>query len=162
MALILIIILIVIATIAITLAKNNKTGKFKYNPEEEWPFERKKILTNPEQALYLKLCEALPNHYIFSQVQLSQLIQVKKGNDYKAWFNRINRMSADFVITDKNFNTIEVIELDDKSHEKPDRIEADKKKDKALASAGIKTIRWKVNAAPTVDEIKMALNQVEK
>jgi very-short-patch-repair endonuclease len=154
------IIILIIAIIIAASAKNKKAGKFKYNPNETWPFEKKKILTATEQKLYFTLCEALPNHCIFSQVQLSQLIQVKKGNDYKAWFNRINRMSADFVITDKTFNTVAVIELDDKSHEKPERIEADKKKDKALASAGIETIRWKVNEVPTADDIKKAFQSL--
>lgn len=152
--LIIIVILIFVLAIVVKSIANDKAKKFKYNPEEDWPFERKKILTNPEQALYFKLCEALPEHCIFSQVQLSQLVQVKKGHDFKAWFNRINRMSADFVVTDKNMHTIAVIELDDKTHEKPDRIEADKKKDKALASAGIRTIRWKSGTTPTTEEIK--------
>ena len=134
--------------------KKGKGRNFKYNPNETWPFEKKKLMTTPEHVLYFRLIETLPELCIFSQVQISQLISVKKGHNFQQWFNRINRMSADFVVTDKAMNVIAVIELDDKTHNKPDRIEADKKKDKALTSAGIKAIRWKVAPMPTLDLIR--------
>lgn len=143
-------------------AKSSRRRGFKYNPNEEWPFEKKRLMTTPEHGLYFRLIESLPELCIFSQVQLSQLVTVKKGHDFKQWFNRINRMSADFVITDKAMEVIAVVELDDKTHNKPERIEADKKKDKALTSAGIRVIRWKVSPVPTVAQIKEAFNLSEK
>lgn len=142
--------------------KASGARRFKYNPNQEWPFEKKKLMTTPEHVLYFRLIESLPELYIFSQVQLSQLVTVKKGHDFKQWFNRISRMSADFVVTDKAMEIVAVIELDDRTHNKPDRIEADKKKDKALTSAGIKVIRWKVSSMPTVAQIKEAFNLSEK
>lgn len=144
------------------IANTGRKKKFKYDPSQEWPFEKKKLMTAPEQLLYSRLIESLPELCIFSQVQLSQLVSVKKGHDFKQWFNRISRMSADFVVTDKAMEIIAVIELDDRTHNKPDRIEADKKKDKALTSAGIKVIRWKVSPMPTVAQIKEAFNVSEK
>lgn len=142
--------------------KSRGRQKFKYNPSDDWPFEKEKLLTNPEKVLYFRLIEALPDYCVFAQVQLSQLMSVKKGHDFKQWFNRINRMSADFVVTNKAMDVIAVIELDDRTHDKPDRIEADKKKDKALTSAGIKVIRWKFSPMPTVAQIKEAFNLSEK
>lgn len=157
-------ILLLVIAIAVFggLAKGGQRRKFKYNPNETWPFEKKKLMTAPEQLFYSRLIESLPELCVFSQVQLSQLVSVKKGHDFKQWFNRISRMSADFVVTDKAMEIIAVIELDDRSHNKPERIEADKKKDKALTSAGIKVIRWKVSPMPTVAQIKEAFNVSEK
>lgn len=157
-------IVLFVAAIAVlsALAKKGRRRNFKYNPNETWPFEKKKLMTTPEHVLYFRLIESLPELCIFSQVQLSQLVTVKKGHDFKQWFNRISRMSADFVVTDKAMEIIAVIELDDRTHNKPDRIEADKKKDKALTSAGIKVIRWKVSPMPTVAQIKEAFNVSEK
>ncbi|WP_331345241.1 DUF2726 domain-containing protein [Cellvibrio sp. UBA7661] len=157
----LLLLLVLIATVG-GILKSNRRRIFKYSPKEEWPFEKKKLMTAPEQLLYSRLIESLPNLCIFSQVQLSQLVSVKKGHDFKQWFNRISRMSADFVVTDKAMEIIAVIELDDRTHNKPDRIEADKKKDKALTSAGIKVIRWKVSPMPTVAQIKEAFSLNEK
>lgn len=157
-----ILILIVVIAIFGCLAKAGQKRKFKYEPNGEWPFEKKKLMTASEQLLYSRLIESLPELCVFSQVQLSQLMSVKKGHDFKQWFNRISRMSADFLVTDKAMEIIAVIELGDRAHNKPDRIEADKKKDKALTSAGIKVIRWKVSPMLTVAQIKEDFNLSEK
>ena len=142
--------------------KSRGRQKFKYNPSDDWPFEKEKLLTNPEKVLYFRLIEALPDYCVFAQVQLSQLMSVKKGHDFKQWFNRINRMSADFVVTNKAMEIIAVIELDDRTHLRAGRVAADRKKDHALLSAGIEVIRCNVSEMPTVDKIKDFFNLSEK
>ncbi|EIK44686.1 hypothetical protein O59_002409 [Cellvibrio sp. BR] len=121
--------LFIIAIAVLSALTNKGRGRnFKYKPSETWPFEKKKLMTAPEQLLYFRLIESLPELCVFSQVQLSQLVSVRKGHDFKQWFNRISRMSADFVVTDHSMSVIAVIELDDRSHLKADRIAADHKK----------------------------------
>jgi hypothetical protein len=137
--------------ILIAKAKKNKHS-------EIWPFYAKKPLSRPEQILYFRLVEALPDHVILAQVQLSRILGVKKGNDYQAWLNRINRMSADFVICNKDSSVIAVIELDDASHLEKSRVEADSKKDKALSSAEIKLIRWQAKVIPDKSTIRLTLD----
>lgn len=132
---------------------------FKYEPTEQWPYIEKRLLTPVETKLFFRLKEALPEHHIFAQVQLSQLVEVRKGHDYQQWLNRISRMSADFVVADSRLKTIAVIELDDSSHKRPDRIEADQKKDKALETAGLRVIRWKTWKMPTTEGIRAEFNQ---
>lgn len=122
--------------------------------DEVWPFYAKKPLSQPEQVLYFRLVQALPEHIVLAQVQLSRLLGVKKGNNYQSWSNRINRMSADFVVCSKDSSIVAVIELDDATHQKEDRQAADTKKDKALASANIRIIRWQVKAIPDVNTIQ--------
>lgn len=127
------------------------------NVETDWPFYAKKPLTQPEQVLYFRLIEALPDHMVLAQVQLSRFLGVKKGHNYQTWSNRINRMSADFVVCQKDASIAAVIELDDSTHQKPNRQSADNKKDKALEAAEIKVIRWQVSSMPTITEIQAAL-----
>jgi hypothetical protein len=79
---------------------------FRYAPDEEWPFEKRRLITDTELVLFHRLREALPDHYIFTQVQLSQLVRIKQGHSFQMWFSRINRMSVDFVVTDKSLKTI--------------------------------------------------------
>lgn len=124
---------------------------------EVWPFYAKKPLSQPEQVLYFRLIEALPEHIILAQVQLSRLIGIKKGNNHQSWLNRINRMSADFVVCKKDSSIVAVIELDDASHQKSDRQAADAKKDKVLIAAEIKIIRWQVKTIPDILAIQAAL-----
>jgi very-short-patch-repair endonuclease len=125
--------------------------------EAEWPFYAKKPLSAPEQTLYFRLTEALPEHIVLAQVGLSRLLGVKKGNNFQAWNNRINRMSADFVVCAKDSTIVAVVELDDSSHEREDRKAADAKKNKALKAAGIRLVRWHVKRLPNGAAIRAEL-----
>lgn len=131
-------------------------------PDEPWPFYAKKPMTNAEQVLYFRLEEALPDHLILAQVQLSRFLGVAKGNNFHAWNNRINRMSADFVVCKKDGSVQVVIELDDHSHHNEERKNADTKKNKALAAANLPMIRWQVTDMPDIATIQKAVLQGAK
>ncbi|MFA5353652.1 MAG: DUF2726 domain-containing protein [Thermodesulfovibrionales bacterium] len=146
--------LIVVAVMAVLVVLKKRRGGVT---GEVWPFYAKKVLSQPEQVLYFRLLQALPNHIILSQVQLSRLLGVKKGNSYQAWYNRINRMSADFVVCNKDSSVVAVVELDDSTHQREDRQVADAKKNKALDSAGIPVIRWQAKALPDTGAIQAAI-----
>ena len=122
-----------------------------------WPLYPKKPLSNPEQVLYHRLVEALPDHIVLAQVQLSRFLGVKKGNNFRAWLNRINRMSADYVICTKDASVVAVIELDDATHDRPDRQSSDSKKEKAIGSAGLRLVRWNVKSIPDVSRIRVEI-----
>jgi very-short-patch-repair endonuclease len=148
-----VLLLVVVVAVVVFLAFLKAKGQGGIG-DQAWPFYAKKPLSQPEQVLYFRLVQALPEHIILAQVQLSRLLGVKKGNNYQAWFNRINRMSADFVVCNKDSSIVAVIELDDATHQKEDRQAADAKKDKALASANVRVIRWQAKAIPDVANIK--------
>ena len=89
-------------------------------------------------------------------IQLSRVLGVKKGFSFNEWNNRINRMSLDFLVCLKDSTVVAAVELDDKTHEKASRIEADAKKEKALSAAGITLVRWNVSALPDEAAIRQA------
>jgi len=124
----------------------------------EFPFYSTNLMSEYELKLYSKLKQAYPDRMIMSQVQLSQVVRAPKGKDSLYWFNRISRMSLDFVICDSNSTPLVVIELDDPTHEKASRIAADEKKDKVLASAGIPIFRMRVEKIPSAQQIISTLN----
>jgi len=148
-----VLLLVVVVAVVVFLAFLKAKGQGGIG-DQAWPFYAKKPFSQPEQVLYFRLVQALPEHIILAQVQLSRLLGVKKGNNYQAWFNRINRMSADFVVCNKDSSIVAVIELDDATHQKKDRQAADAKKDKALASANVRVIRWQARAIPDVANIQ--------
>lgn len=150
----LILLVFIAAIVGLFFFANNKRGEAL---EGEWPFYAKKPLTNPEQVLYLRLVEALPEHIVLAQVSLSRLLGVERGRNFQAWNNRINRMSADFVICNKDATVVAVIELDDSSHEYAHRKVADAKKDKALRAAGLRLVRWQARTIPDKAAIRAEL-----
>lgn len=117
-------------------------------------------MTAPEQILYFRLRDALPEHIVLAQVQLSRFLGVKKGERAQPWLNRINRLSVDFLILKKDASVVAAIELDDKSHERRDRRAADERKTRALMDAGVLLIRWNVASLPSATEIQADLASV--
>ncbi len=98
----------------------------------------------------------MPECIVLAQVQLSRVLGVKKGFSFNEWNNRINRMSLDFVVCLKDSTVVAAVELDDKTHEKTSRVEADAKKEKALSAAGVSLIRWQVSELPDEATIRQA------
>ena len=122
----------------------------------QWPFYAKRPLSQPEQVLYHRLVQALPDRIVLAQVQVSRVLGVKKGFNFYEWNNRIDRMSYDFVVCAMDSRVLAVIELDDKSHGSESRRRADAKKDRATSAARIRMIRWNVKALPDEDFIREA------
>lgn len=122
-----------------------------------WPFEPMPIMTDSEVLFFKKLQEALPEYHIFSQVQLSRIIEPTEEveADRNFWFNRICRQSIDYVLIDEDLQTtLLAIELDDWTHQSVQRQKQDEKKDKALASAGIPIIRFHAEKMPSVEQLR--------
>ena len=63
-------------------------------------------------------------------------------------------MSLDFVVCDEFGRVVAAIELDDSSHQRRSRQEADARKDRALASAGVRLIRWPCGGVPEIPEMR--------
>lgn len=129
-----------------------------------WPFMPRDFMTDAEVRFFHQLKQAVPEFLIFSQVGLSRLIECTDEEDEKFWFNRINRMSVDYVLVDPDAQHVLVaIELDDWSHDQDSRAKADLKKDKSLISAGIPIVRFHgeeyVSAAAIRQELLHAIEQ---
>lgn len=154
MKLLAVILLIIVLSLAVLvfLKKRGLIGR----SENVWPFYAKRLLSQAEQVLYHRLVDALPEHMVLAQVQVSRVLGVKKGFNFGEWNNRINRLSYDFVICAKDATVLAAIELDDKSHEQSSRSETDRKKERATEAAGIRLLRWHVKALPDNAAIQAA------
>lgn len=146
------VLLAVVAAVLVMLKRRASSG----SSDAPWPFYAKKPLTQPEQVLYHRLVAAMPECIVLAQVQLARVLGVKKGFNFNEWNNRINRMSVDFVVCLKDSTIVAAVELDDKTHEKASRVEADAKKEKALSAAGVALVRWQVSALPDENAIRQA------
>ena len=126
--------------------------------DRPWPLEpTPTLLTEPEQVLYRRLVEALPEYRVLTQVQLARVLRFKRGQRDRAVWNRIRQLSLDFLIARPDTSIIAAVELDDSSHLRSDRQDADARKGHALESAGVPLIRWRVGKMPDVASIKSAV-----
>lgn len=128
-----------------------------------WPFEPIPLMTDSEVLFFDKLQAALPEYTIFSQVQLSRIIEpsIEAGSDRNFWFNRICRQSVDYVLVASDMQTVLLaIELDDWTHESTARQKQDFKKEKALASAGMTIVRFHAERMPSSEVIRHEVLEV--
>jgi len=141
----------------IALARKGVFTKGRAVGSHHWPVFPKKVLTPVEQQLYHRLIRAFPDHVVLAQVAFSQLVGVKKGENFTAIWNRYNRLTADFVLCTKDFRTVAVLELDDRSHDNPSRMDADRRKAAICEAAGIPLHRLNVNPLPNETELRSLL-----
>jgi very-short-patch-repair endonuclease len=90
----------------------------------------------------------LPGHIVLAQVQLLQIINFRRGRWSQAIFNRISRLSLDFLILNPDTSIVAAVELDDATHTRDASRRADARKDHALKSAGVPLIRWNAKRLP--------------
>jgi len=128
-------------------------------PDEPWPVAARKLLTPREQSLYQDLVSLYPDHKLFVQVALSQLIDIdRKHPESESIRARYKQLAADFVLCRADLGVVAVIELDDRSHERRDRKDADARKSKALADAGLRLVRIPAGALPSEEKLRQIID----
>lgn len=141
-----IILIVIVAIFALTLGNTKQEKKTSTRN----PITGKRILTMNEQPTFMKLREALPEHIILAQVSFSAFMTAK-GYPTR---NLFNRKIADFVVLDKKFNIIAIVELDDSSHKGKE--DQDAERDALIAEAGHRVIRYK--RTPDFEQVKKDFN----
>ena len=128
--------------------------------------QTKKIFPYKAKQYFLSNAEASFHHFlkqltgenitIFPHAALRDLVTVT-GVDKKSYykfFNQIDRKQIDFLLVDsKTLKPMLVIELDDQSHQRKDRIKRDEFVEKVLESAGIPIVRIPVKQSYDAKEI---------
>ena len=129
--------------------------------EETLPYVKKEyLLTKAERAFFDALLPIVSSKcHLFSMVRLADLVYIRKGTEKRqSHFNRIQSKHIDFVLCCRtHVKPILAIELDDSSHQRPDRIKRDQFVDKALEDAGLPLLRIKVRAGYDPEELKQKI-----
>lgn len=133
---------------------------------DEVSFESRQTLYSPaEQAFYAALQQVIDHDFFIvnGKTRLADLIQVDKQLRDENWwvqFNRISRKHVDFVLLEKfTSRFIGVIELDDSSHQLPDRQERDRFVDSALEGASIPILHYPCKQDYILSDIEKALSE---
>lgn len=129
-------------------------GKKAY--EKYWYERKDSIMTRAESEFFkCLLAVAGTNYHIFPQVHLDAILNFKiKGQSWVGAMHHINQKSVDFVICDlANEKPLVAIELDDRSHEREDRIERDIIVEDILKNAKLPLLRFEYSKAYNLNEI---------
>lgn len=135
-----------------------------YSQPDSLPYRaRGKLVTKAELRFYRSLYKAVQDDFeIFAMVRIADLLRVEQGTkNYRKWLNKILAKHIDFVLCDPGSLEPKVcIELDDRSHERPERIERDKFVDLAFESAGLPLIRVEVKKSYPPRELRELIDGV--
>lgn len=157
---IVIILVIALAILKAVVERGEEREKPKYS------YTRKQFfLTRAEHECYDALIAAVGDKYhVFAQVHLPTILDNKvKGQDWRAALAHINRKSVDFVLCDKAYISPKLaIELDDKSHERPDRQERDREVERILSDAGVPLLRLENKGRFDPQELAQRINEHEQ
>lgn len=123
-------------------------------------YQAKPFLTDRERRFYRELSQGLSGTslQVMAQVRLVDVVQTAPGlnrADALSLFRRISRWHCDFVILDvRSFTVKAIVELDDRTHLRPERQRRDAIFNVVVAQAGIPLLRPRsVKAASEVAEV---------
>ena len=112
---------------------------------EIYPYHKTYLLTKNEWFFYknLKTIVDKYNLNIIAKIRFADLVEVNSGiYKFNKYFSKIKSKHIDFALVNPNNMEVKyLIELDDKSHDKPDRIQRDLFVDRVCEVAGYKLIR---------------------
>jgi hypothetical protein len=131
-----------------------------------YPYRKRKSLFSPAERSLLGVLdrEVAGRYRVFGKVRLADVLAVDSGvssGDRQAAHNSIRQKHVDFVLcTLSDLTIVAVIELDDKSHQRPDRQARDAFLAAACSAAGLKLIRFPVKSAYSASEVNEALGEL--
>jgi hypothetical protein len=113
-------------------------------------YRANKPLSEPEQVLYWRLREAMPECVVLSQVSLSRFLEPNNSGAMRALLNRIAQKSVDFLVCLPDFTVVAAVELDDSTHHGA----KDTQRDSIFKSAGLPVVRLHVRNIPAIEDLK--------
>ena len=127
----------------------------RYEPQR-WLF------TQAEKRFMRALQSAVGGElWIGGKVRIADVVKVEARREGKAFwraFRQISSKHVDFVLCNpKNFEVLAVVELDDRSHERPDRRKRDVFVDRVFAEAKIPILRFKVCRSYSPADVRRAV-----
>jgi very-short-patch-repair endonuclease len=120
------------------------------------------VMTASEFEFFKTLRSVSENLYdIFPQIHLDAILDNKVfGQSWFGAFRHINEKSVDFVLCNKDTGKIILaIELDDRSHERADRIIRDREVESILQQVQLPILRFKNNRTYTQEEVSSEIHR---
>lgn len=157
-----IVIIAVVAVLKEILTSKNRLERG--SEKRKYQYKRRNFfLSRAEHECYDALINAVGNdYYVFAQVHLPTLVDNKiVGQNWNGAFRHISQKSVDFVLCDKEYISPKLaIELDDKTHERPERQERDIEVGYILKEAGLPLLRLENHGRFDLSELSQKIKDI--
>jgi len=155
--------IILVAVAGLLLALKSKQGT---RSADGLSFDKKDPLFSPAERSFLGVLEQVlgSKYRVFGKVRLGDIIKPAKGlgaSKHRTASNKIQLKHVDFVICSAaDISLVAAVELDDKSHEREDRMERDSFVDQALSMAQIPVVHFPAKKGYALPEVRAQLAAV--
>jgi hypothetical protein len=157
--------LVVVAAILISrLSAHSRSTKKVFKNNIYSYTAKSSLMSKTESDFFVKLERAVSErYYVFPQVHLSAILDHHvKGQEWKYAFRHINGKSVDYVLCSRaTLKPTYAIELDDYTHDKPDRRERDSEVERIFEAANLPLVRFR-NKDVSESDIIRALADANK
>jgi hypothetical protein len=129
---------------------------------ESLPYRlRDDFLSPAELSFYRILSTVISNRaVIFTKVRLADIFFVSRPIENRSYFSRISQRHVDFLVCQPNtVQPIVGIELDDSSHNRPNRKVRDEFLDQVFEAADLPLVRMPVQQAYTAQDVVKSIEQ---
>ena len=156
-------VLVVVVLVVLLIAAKYVRAKLP-DKGKDFPYEKRSggLFTKAERSFLGVLDQVAGDECrVMGMVRLADLIVVRRGLDQSARQvarNKIQSKHIDFVLCDKDtLVPVCCIELDDRSHQRPDRMKRDRFVERALEAAALPLARFEAKRAYSVSEIQTGI-----
>lgn len=136
---------------------NKKTKNQKEEISFKGAYHKKWMFTYNEKDAYKKLKPIAEEmgYTVFAKVRLLDLLEPVRGTDrYKTYLNKVQAKHVDFVLCDEKLVARHIVELDDSSHDTPERKERDQFVDEILKNVGYNIIHVRAITEDIREQLK--------
>ncbi|WP_432263355.1 DUF2726 domain-containing protein [Cupriavidus sp. TMH.W2] len=150
-----IVIVFVVFTAVAYIALGKLQSGSKYSPKH---YQTIPLLTEHEQTLYWRLSDAAGRDLVVApQVVFGAFLKVKGTAlvDKTKARHAVAHNRGDFIVCNKEFQVVAVVELDDATHNKKAQKDLDRRRDELMKTVGVKAIRYR--KIPEVSQIRSDL-----
>jgi len=163
-----ILVFVLLAIYEIVNSYQDRIAPDQKNDNDNLYYKRKYYFFTVAEKRFFEVLQNVINdkYLIFSKVRVVDLLDVPKGVKNPVFYKHFNKIKAkhvDFVICDKDkVAPLLIIELDDSSHYRSDRIRRDEFVNQAFKSAGVPIIHIQNAASYDQNELFQSLSNYLK
>lgn len=128
-----------------------QTEGVKEVPTDEivtYPYKLTQRIFSPKEGYFYRDVRPIADKLgliVFTKMRLADLLEVPKNHpEFTKWFNRIKAKHIDFIFVDREYHIKLLVEVDDASHNHPDRQARDEEVDDMFRQQGLEVLHLHV------------------
>lgn len=109
-----------------------------------YPYKLTQRIFSPKEGYFYRDVRPIADKLgliVFTKMRLADLLIMPKNHpEFTKWFNRIKAKHIDFVFVDNNYKVRLLVEVDDPTHNRPDRQARDEEVDEMFRQQGLEVL----------------------